>query len=54
MPYYPQTSSSGSGYPIYKVASTDSVDVPNGNENICTTIMVIDGVFQITGKATVL
>lgn len=56
MPYYPpaSTSSAGAGYNYYYIEASVSLDVPVDFENVCTNTLAVDGIFQITGKATVL
>lgn len=50
----PAASTSAGGFNIYQVSTGQTIDIPVGYENICTTIFTADGVFQVTGKATVL
>lgn len=57
MPYYPPPASGGTstgGYNYYYIESSITLDVPVDFENICTTILTLDGILQVTGKATVL
>lgn len=51
---YINSASSSAVYNLYKVAVGATVDIPDGSENICTTVFTVDGVFQVTGKNTVL
>lgn len=55
MPYYPPaSSSSGAGFPVYYVEAPTALSIPVDYENVCTTILTVDGILQIDGKATVL
>lgn len=44
----------GTSFSVYYIANASSVDVPVNYENVVTNLITVDGIYQTTGKTTVL